>query len=164
MVRRRCRGVTLVELVISITVIGVAVAGVLSVMSLRTAHSVDPLLQVQAVAIADAYLEEILLLDFADPDGAEAGENRATYDDVDDYHALAANGCLTTSAGCPGLGDCACDQSGAPLPGLAGYQVGVTVNTEALHTAAGAKRVDVTVTHVDFPDASVRLSGYRSAY
>ena len=34
--------------------------------------------------------------------------------DVDDYHALAASGCTSTSAACPVAGDCPCDQFGAP--------------------------------------------------
>lgn len=144
-------------------VIGVAVAGVLRVMSLVTASSAEPLFQVQAHAIAQSYLEEILLRDFSDPDASEAGEDRSSYDDVDDYDALANNGCLTTSAACPALGDCACDQFGDPIDALPGYNVNVNVNAVVLN-AAPALRVDVTVTHDRIADVNVTLTGHRTNY
>ena len=55
------RGVTLVELVISIVVISIALAGTLAVMRRTTASSADPMIVRQAVGVAEAYLEEILL-------------------------------------------------------------------------------------------------------
>ena len=80
------------------------VTGILSVMNLTTAKSADPMITTQAHAIAQSYLEEILLRDYDDPDGTEFGETRATFDDVDDFDALPTNGCLTTSIACPTLG------------------------------------------------------------
>jgi MSHA pilin protein MshD len=157
------KGFTLIELVMSMVVISAGVAGVLSIMSLSVAESADPMLRTQAQAVARAYLEEILLRDFSDPDGVEAGENRATYDDVDDYHGLAANGCLSVSAACPLLGDCVCDQYGVPVASLAGYDVSVSVSPSALNGAA-AFRADVTVTHDRVADATVMMTGYRTSY
>jgi MSHA pilin protein MshD len=160
---RRHAGLTLIELLIAIVVIGVAVAGVLRVMSVVTANSADPLFQVQALGIARSYLEEILLHEYADPDGSEAGENRATYDDVPDYDGLTNNGCLATSAACPVLGDCVCDQLGDPIDSLPGYNVAVSVTADALN-GSPALRVDVTVTHNRIPDVNLTLSGYRTSY
>ena len=157
------RGLTLIELVIAIVVIGIAVAGVSTLMNLATASSADPVLATQAQALARAYLEEVLARDYTDPDGSEAGEDRATYDDVDDYHLLVDNGCLAVTAGCPVLGDCACDQYGDPFEALAGYEVTVVVTTTTLN-AAPARRVDITVSHADFPDVRVDMSGYRAPY
>ncbi|NIR27984.1 MAG: pilus assembly protein MshD [Gammaproteobacteria bacterium] len=144
-------------------VIGVAVGGVLRVMSLVTANSAEPLFQVQAHAIAQSYLEEILLRDFSDPDASEAGEDRSSYDDVDDYDGLANNGCLTTSAACPVLGDCACDQFGNPIDALPGYNVNVNVNPVVLN-GVPALRVDVTVTHDRNAGVNLTLSGHRTNY
>ena len=48
-------------MVIAIVIIGIAVAGVLLVMNYTTAHSADPMIQTQAVAIAESYMEEIRL-------------------------------------------------------------------------------------------------------
>ena len=154
-------GATLIELVMTIIVVAAAVAGVLSNFNFATARSADPMLQTQSQAVARAYLEEVLLRAYADPDTVEAGENRATFDDVDDYHALAANGCLVTSVACPVLGDCPCDQFGNPIDDLFGYAVAVAVVPATLN-GVPALRVDVTVSHATASRARVQISGYRT--
>ena len=151
---RRRRGTTLTELVISIIVVSVALTGTLTVMNLTTARSGDPMIEQQGVAVAEAYLEEILLRPFLDPDtgaacgGAEA--SRALYDDVCDYAG-------TTDVG-------AVDQEGNAVAGLDAYTVVVTVDTTAnlngLTAATDVMRVDVQVTHPAGLD--VTLSGYRT--
>ncbi len=156
-------GVTLIELVISIVIISVGVAGILSVMNLTAAKSADPVLRMQSLAIAQSYLEEILLRDFADPDVDAEGTNRAIFDDVDDYHALANNGCLSTSAACPVPGDCACDQFGAPIDDLPNYTIGVSVVADTLN-GAPVQRVAVTVSHQRVPDVGLTLTGYRANF
>ena len=67
-------GISLVELIIFIVIVSVAVAGVLSVMSITTQHSSDPLIRKQAQAIAESLLEEIELQPFTycDPNDANA--------------------------------------------------------------------------------------------
>jgi MSHA pilin protein MshD len=45
-------GLSLIELVMFIVIVGVAVAGVLSVMNVTTRHSADPMIRKQAQAIA----------------------------------------------------------------------------------------------------------------
>ncbi len=159
----RQRGVTLIELVMTMVVISLAVAGVLGVLQQTTARSADPAIEAQALAVAESYLDEILQRAYTDADGLEVGETRATFDDVDDYDALAVNGCIATSAACPALGACACDQFGAPVDELAGYTVTVGVGTQTLAGAA-AKRVDVTVTHPGLAPSGVSLSAYRTDY
>ncbi len=157
------RGASLIELVISIVIISVGLAGILGVMNLTTAKSADPVLRMQALAIAQSYLEEILLRDFADPDVDAEGANREIYDDVDDYHALASNGCLSTSAACPVLGNCACDQFGVPIDDLPNYTVGVSVVASTLN-GAPVQRVEVTVSHTRVPDVGLSLTGYRANF
>jgi MSHA pilin protein MshD len=156
-------GFSLIELVMAIVIISAAVAGVLAVTNQATAKSADPLLQTQAQAIARAYLEEIVAQPYADPDGISATENRATFDNVDDYHALDGNGCLSVSAACPVLGDCVCDQTGAPIDELPGYVVLVNVASTTLGVIA-AKRVDVSVWHASNPALRVMFSSYRTDY
>jgi MSHA pilin protein MshD len=157
--RFREYGVTLVELVVAIVVIGFALAGIMVVIVRNVSSSADPVIWHQAVAVAEAYLEEILTKDYVS--NGTAGENRATYDDVDDYNNLANNGCLTTTAACPTLGSCACDQNGDPIAGLAGYNVNVQVIPDTLNGVA-AKRVQVTVTTP--AGSSLVISGYRTNY
>jgi MSHA pilin protein MshD len=139
------RGFTLVELVISLVVISIALGGVLMVMNYTVQHSADPMLQHQAVAIAEAYLEEVLLRSYNDPDGTDAGETRSTFDDVEDYD---------------GLNDAvARDQEGTAIAGLASYSVLVTVDDEILNGIA-AKRVTVTVNHPS--GINLSLSGFKT--
>lgn len=160
---RRAAGVTLVELIVAIVIVGVAVTGVMSVYFATIRHSADPMVQQQTQLLAEAYLEEILLKRFYDPDtgtvctGTTAGETRALYDNVCDFSALSNN---------PPH-----NQFDAVLAGLAGYTVSVAVDSSAaadvggLNNAGGVMRVlrvDVTVTG---PNNTVsRLSGYRVNY
>jgi MSHA pilin protein MshD len=67
-------GLTLVELVLFIVVISIAVVGVLQVMSYTARYSADPQMRKQALALAEALLEEVQLLPFTscDPEAFSA--------------------------------------------------------------------------------------------
>jgi MSHA pilin protein MshD len=148
---RRQRGVTLIELVVAITIVAIAATAVLGAMSTITARGAETMVRQQAVAIADAYLEEILLQPVVPPAGAPVPTSRANFNDVDQYNGLIDVG--------------ARDQFGNPLPNLSGYTVSVTVaQTAALPgiAASNARRIDVSVT--DPNGVSVTLSGYRANY
>jgi len=145
------RGVTLVELLVSIVIVSIAASGVLGVLSMTTAASADPMIRHQAAAIAEAYLEEILLKPITDPDGADGEALRADYDDLDDYNGLADVG--------------ARDQFGAPIAGLANYNVAVAVSPSAALPAVplvDALRVDIIVTNG--VEINFALSGYRTRF
>jgi MSHA pilin protein MshD len=149
------RGVTLIELIVAMVVISIALTGVLLVINYTTLHSADPVLRHQAIAIAEAYMEEISLKNFADPDGVGSGSDAETdrnlFDDVDDYDGLDDDGAV--------------DQNGAPIGGLGNYTVNVTVAGEqygpALSPVDGL-RIDVTVT--DPAGNSLTLTGFRANY
>lgn len=150
----RQQGATLVELVMTIVIIGVAVAGVVGAFSLITGRSADPLNQTRAVALAQLYMDEILArhydesskvgggkvpaaqVDCASP-GAD-GETRADYDDVDDYHDI-------TNA-IPEDGE------SIPLPGYSNFRISIAVAcagndiSEMPLANADAKRIDITIT------------------
>ena len=150
-VRPAQRGATLVELVISITIIAIAVSAVLGNLSMTSQTSAVALVRHQSAAIAEAYLEEILLRPFDDPDGADGETARAQLDDVNDYDGLADAG--------------ARDQFGNAIAGLEQYTVGVRVQQSAALTGvpgAQSLRVDVTVQHAN--DSAVLVSGYRTRY
>lgn len=63
-------GISLIELILFIVIVGVAVVGILLVMNITTKSSADPILRKQALAIAESLLEEIELMPFTfcDPD------------------------------------------------------------------------------------------------
>lgn len=182
------RGISLVELVVFIAIISVGLAGILGVMNFTTRASADPLAQKQALAIAEAYLEEALAMPFTycDPDdlnaataensagcnspalieglGAEGGETRSSsatpFDNVSDYASL--------PAGAPANAD-----DGTPISGLGTYSVSVAVVAQALTGSSASvaatdgsgrpQSVRVTVT-VTGPGTTVVLDGYRARY
>ena len=143
------RGATLIELVISIVVIAIAASAVLGVLSSTVGRSADAMVMSQAVAIAEAYLEEISLKSFVDPDGVDGEAARPDFDDVNDYHGLVDNG--------------ARDQFGTPLAPLAQYTVTVTVVPSAALTGvpgAAVQRIDVQVA---YPGSGlVAMTGYKT--
>ena len=149
--RRPQRGVTLIELVVAITIVAIAAVAVLGALASITTRGANTMVRQQAVAIADAYLEEILLQPVTPPSGAATPTSRANFNDVDEY-----NGLLDVGAR---------DQFGNALAPLSNYTVSVAVvPTAALPniTAANVRRIDVSVT--DPTGLTVVLSGYRANY
>lgn len=126
----RARGFTLIESIIALVVLAAAAAGVLLIYAETTARSADPMIRAQAQSIATAYMDEILLQAYSDPDEPETGTeeaSRSDYDDVRDYDAI--NGETPT------------DRTGNTIGTLSAYTVNVDV-------AAGPPAViTVTVTH-----------------
>lgn len=107
MLANQTRGFTLVELVIGIVVFSVALVFFVSVVVPQSVRSVDPIFQVRAAELAQSLMDEITGKSFDDASdrvggttlcdssctsasnlGAESGESRASYNDVDDYNGL----------------------------------------------------------------------------
>jgi len=161
------QGATLIELIITIVIISVALTGVLSVMNISTRHSADPVIQQQAIAIAESYLEEILLLPVTDPDGINIGETRATFDNIDDYNGLINNGVIdqhgntiaATLSTLDLLGNSITQVTGS-LQKLANYVISVTVVDEVI-SGITFKKVTVNVSRAN---VTISLSGYRTVY
>ena len=148
---QRQTGTTLIELVIAIVIISIAALPILMVLSTSVGNSADPMIRHQAVAIAEAYLEEIALRSFADPDGVDGEASRDLYDDVDDYNGLVDAG--------------ARDQFGNALAGLGDYTVTVAVTaSSALPSIALTDLflISVTITHAANIDFTV--SAYRANF
>jgi MSHA pilin protein MshD len=104
----RCRpGFTLIELIVFIVIVSVGLAGVLTVFNTVTRSSAEPVRDKQALAAAEAMLEEALNNNFANPGGgytpagcpATASCDRARFDDVDDYNNYGSNSAGTLCAG-----------------------------------------------------------------
>jgi MSHA pilin protein MshD len=148
---RRARGATLVEIVVAIVIVATAAAAVLAALASASGRSANALLEVQAIAIAESYLEEIELRPFSNPTPGQTPTSRSLYNDIAEYNGLVDNG--------------ATDQTGSPVPGLSGYTVSVSETpTSGLTgiTSANAVRIDVTVAYGPFQ--SVTVSGMRTNY
>lgn len=124
---RRMRGFSLVEVIVAIVIIGVGLAGVLSVFNVNVRNSADPVVRKQLMAIAEQLIEEISLRPFANgpsPGAAAVGGcRRDAFDGLDDYNGYPANGQV-------------CDGNGTAIAGLAGYRLAVTVTQPAAAAAA----------------------------
>jgi len=144
---RRHSGFTLLEIIVTLVVISIAATTLMSVFSSTVRTSADPMIQQQAVSIAEAYMEEILLKDFA----VGPGSTRATFDDVLDYDGLLNAG--------------ARDQNNNLIAGLGAYTVSVSVAGNSLNgiAVADSMRIDITVAHTAMA-GNLLLSGYRTNY
>jgi MSHA pilin protein MshD len=170
-------GFTLIELVITIMVLAIGVTAFTQLMNASTIASVDPMVRQQAHAIAQSYLEEVMLNSFCDPNlpgscpaacvaanicstcgglASPTPETRPDYDDVCDYNGLSNIG--------------ARNQFDSAIAALTNYNVLVTVDDSAvtlsgLSSASGqVVRVDVNVTHATNPNIDVTLSAYRTNF
>lgn len=168
---RARRGFSLVELVMAIAVMGIALAGAVAIFATTARHSADPMIQQQAQLIAEAYLDEILIKRFYDPDtntvctGTTAGETRQTYDNVCDYHNI--NG----DAG--PAGEAPRNQLGTPITELSAYNVEVTVDNGTGVSLNGitntlgptvTRVLLVTITVTGPNNTTLTLNGYRTNY
>lgn len=157
---RRSAGVTLVELIVAMVIIGVALAGTVAVFARSTRASADPVIQQQMAAIADNMMEEVLQKPFVGPSGgvppcpASTTAARATFYEICDYNNYGKN--------VSGVKDV----EGNAVAGLEGFNVLVTVANVALTNVASADAAQVTVTvsypadTADFPN--LVLNGWRT--
>ena len=176
----RARGISLIELVMFIVIVGLALAGVLLVMSTTTKSSADPLVRKQALAAAESLLEEIELQAFTyclptDPlattatsasgctggvGGSEdtlptttrvaSAPSARDANNVADYHKFS----MTPIA----------DVTGATVGGLNGYTASVNITQAGASfslPAADVLQIDV---RVQSGPTDLTLTGYRFRY
>jgi MSHA pilin protein MshD len=172
------RGLSLVELLVFIVVVGIAVTGVLSVYSQNARTSADPVVRKQAAAVAESLLDEVLAkpYTYCDPDDANAETassaadcatmaetamgpenlsetryaNLTPFDNVNDYNGFSMNPIA--------------DLSGNGV-GLDGYSATIRVQSAgAFNGIPDGETLLVTVTVTGPGNHSVSLSGYRTRY
>jgi MSHA pilin protein MshD len=157
----RQRGISLIELIIAMTIMGIAIAAVMAVFMVTTRTSADPMAQEQALFIARAHMDEILVKAFYDPDSLNvcptAESSRDAYDNVCDYNGMSKS---------PPE-----NQLGAAT--VTGYTVTVTVEHSGISLHSGGNLVDnssgikvllVTVTVTGPGNAQATLQAYRTNY
>jgi len=148
----RSAGVSLVELVVFIVLVGVAMAGVFAAFNTITAASSDPEVRKQMVAIAESLMEEIELRPLACSAGCSASR---PFDSVSAYNGLSMIGIT--------------DITNVAVTGLGGYSASVTVTPTALGSGANtipntaSLLITIAVSHPS-SGASLTLEGYRTHY
>ena len=150
---RLSRGFSLPELIFFIVVVGVGLAGVLTVLNVTASRSADPFPVKQAFAIAEALLEEIALKDYANPSGGFSGAatqaNRQNFDDVDDYNGYSSTGIYPVAGA-------------SPLAGLGSYNVTSVAVSPTVLNGVAAKLITVTITAPS--GQAYSLSAYRTNF
>lgn len=164
----RQRGLTLIELIFFIVIVGAALAGVLTVLNITTGRSADPLVRKQMLAIAEAVLEEVRLQSFTwcDPNDANAataidatgcaggtpaetrGDINNPFDQVIDYNGAVINNSL----------------AGVNFP--AGYVANVVVTPGVLNGIGVVDPNDSLLIRVTVTSGAENLvlEGYRTRY
>lgn len=165
----KSRGFTLIEIIITIVLVSTVMAGFAVMFTLNVEHSHRPYLRQKALAVANAFMEEISRKRWDEnaPIGggcvnagvscgtgpAEAGIGteegaRADYDDVDDYDTI-------TNQSPPQ------DSSGTDMPGYTGFSITVTVVKQAWNGVPlqDAKLITVDVTSPS--NETTTLQAYR---
>jgi MSHA pilin protein MshD len=140
------RGVTLIELIVAIAVLGIATVSILGVLSTLSIRSADGLIRAEAAAIAASYLNEALAKSY----GSSGATQRALFTAIGDYNGLSDNG--------------ARDQRGNAVGGLGQFHVTISVGAGSLSGVPtnDVVLVDVTVQHPS--GVVVLVSGYRTRY
>ncbi|HXA46952.1 MAG TPA: type II secretion system protein [Burkholderiaceae bacterium] len=150
---RAQRGMTLIELVIAIVIIGVALTAVLLAFTITVRSTASPVIIKQMNSVAEEMMEEIALKPFVPvANAAPAGCARNTFNDISDYDGYATVGKI-------------CDIDGTTIASLNGYSISVTVVTDGATLtgvpAAAAKKITVTVT---YGSQTISLTSWRTNY
>jgi MSHA pilin protein MshD len=186
---RRQIGLALIEVVVFIIVLGIGLAGMLTLYNQTTKASVDPTVRKQALAIASSLLEEIELrgFTFCDPDdpnvytagnaaactiaevlpscppGAPANEQAETR-----YGAVRFDN--VNDYNCFSMAGSINDITNTPIVGLGNYTASVLITdftsnpTELPAVAIPSDALRITVTVTGPTNVSVSLQGYRLRY
>lgn len=178
----RQHGLTLIEMIIFILIVGVALAAIIGVLNLTTSRSADPLRQKQALMIAEGLLEEVQLarFSFCDASSGNAATANASaacevpenwgpegsarpHDNINDYVTV------------PGTQQRSFDSNGVLVDangdamGVAGFTATVSVTPATLNDIASTGNsadVDVLKVRVEvaYEGGTVVLDGFRTRY
>lgn len=150
-------GATLVELVIAIAILAVAIVPLTMTLSFSASHSADSMIEVKVIELGQAYIEEIVSKRYDDNTtqggsppcalagtpcgsiGPEAGENRTSFDDVDDYDGLVEQPPLD-SLGVPRIG-----YERFNVAVAVAYATAAEVVSYGLDSSADAKKIQISV-------------------
>ena len=148
--KHKQKGFSLIELVITIVVLGIALAALSSSVFNAVGKNADPLWQTKATHLSQAYLDEILAMKYQEDSpvgggsvggcssalGPDSGESsRDLYNDVDDYNGLTETARFL-------------DQTSGLASTYSGYQVSVAVTCVDAqgNTSNNSKLIQLTIT------------------
>jgi MSHA pilin protein MshD len=161
----RSRGTTLVEVIVFMLIVSIAVVSVVKALSQAVLWSADPLIQRQALAVAEALIEEIDSQPYAQKDpynptgpddaiGAEPGETRAgsplPFDNPNDYSGYSETGIVAPD--------------GSSVAGLGTYSASVVATQQSMGNVPAADGLLVVVTATGPNGQPITLTTFRARY
>lgn len=187
MCNRRQAGLTLIEVVLFIIVLGIGFVGIMILYNQVTTASVDPMVRKQALAIASSMMDEITLKPFTycDPDdsqvytatapvvgatGCSTGLVEVVPNPANEQAEVRSGGALLFDNvndynGFSMSGGSMATASGNAISGLSDYSVAVAIAESALSGVPATESLLITVTATHVPTATtVILQGYRLRY
>jgi MSHA pilin protein MshD len=178
----RQRGLTIIELIAFIVIVGVALVGILTILNVTAKGSADPVIRKQGLAVAEAILEEVMSQPFTWCDSNDSKAATAmTYADCtitpttlseSNFGPETVNGTPETRGGIPSF-DNVNDYNNLTTTtniagaGVAPYTASVTVAPTTLNgigdatTGSAALLITVSVTA---GGETIKLEGYRTRY
>jgi MSHA pilin protein MshD len=147
--RHKSSGFTLIEMIITIVVIGVGLAGLIVAFTTTMRSSADPMVRKQLIAVAEAMMEEITLKPYAIGPGARSGCDRRNVDDIRDYAGYSAG---------------VCTPDGVANANLSAYTVQVDVSASPITWNAVPETLRIKVTVTDGARESFSLVTWRTNY
>lgn len=174
------QGVTLIELIIAIVVLGIAAVGILTALGRTTVLNVDPMLRAQSLALAESFMDEVTGKPFYVPDDDPRFDDEATppvdpcanMPDLDDLSGSSRVVLLNAVCAYDGYdadtheGGILTPDGGA-IPGLGAYNVMVDINSNGLEAPFDDIDADcilrLTVRVTDPVGSTTRLHGYRTS-
>ncbi len=171
-------GLTIVEIVVTIVILGIALAAVAGMVGLGLSQSANTLIETRAVALGYSYVDEILgrRFDERTPQsrvppcfglvgserctaeasfGPDGGEVRRTFDDVDDFHDLQEGA---------GESNPLEDAEGNTRTGYENFRVAVIVRYAGDDAVLGLDQTDAKLITVTVEHTQLNLSWEFSAY
>ena len=159
----RQSGISLIELIMFIVIVGIALAGIMLAMNQATGHSADALLRKQAFAVAESLLEEIEAHDFAvsavSPiTQANQASRATTYHNVMDYNGFSPTGIFTPD------GTAVSDLSDYIVSSVQVVPITAGELGAAIPGGSAASAVRIFVQVTDPVGKSIEVTGYRINY
>jgi len=184
---KRQTGLTLIELVITIVVLGIAAVAVLQSLGVLVLRNVDPMLRSQSRLLAESMINEIQTKAFFDTSADPAlnpgidlttvnicptpetltSYDRNGWDNICDYNGYDSDAVSSPDPAGPRT------HNGTPITPLAAYRVQVAVNANnGLALGTGLSNIascvpqlaQITVTVTDPRGQSLTLDAYRASY
>jgi MSHA pilin protein MshD len=175
-------------LIVFMVIVSAAVVGVLGALGISTRSSADPMMHKQALAIAEAVLEEVQLMPFTycDPDDPQAATAQSAAVGATGCTAAASVEAIGAEATPPygpetrlsvttpydnvndysgfSMGPGITDITGAAVAGLGDYTATVSVTNQALGAIPASDSLLIAVTVTGPGNTVATLHGYRVRY